>query len=146
MTGPGGRVLAIDPGRVRMGVAVSDPMGIIAQALPALVSEGHERDLAALAEIVRDREISLIVVGSPHNMDGGPGPMTVFAEKLAAALAGRTGLPVVLWDERLSSVQAERVLLEADVGRRERKKHRDGLAAVLILQAYLDRRSLPDPA
>lgn len=136
-----GRVLAIDPGRVRMGLAMSDPLGVLAQGLPTLASLGRRRDLEALEILVREKEIAEIVVGHPLQMDGSSGEMTVFAERLAEDLRGRTGLPVILWDERLSSVEAERMLIERNVRREDRRGLRDRLSASLILQGFLDSRS-----
>ena len=138
---PAGRILAIDPGRVRMGLAISDPLGIIARGLPTLDSKGRARDLEALEAVIRDENVAEIVVGCPRNMDGSSGSMTQFAEKLAADLGERTGLRVSLWDERLSTVEAERTLIEGDVRRESRRDKRDQIAAVLILQGYLDLRS-----
>jgi putative Holliday junction resolvase len=137
-----GRVLAIDPGRVRFGLAVSDPLGIVAQGLPTLTSSGRRKDLEALEVLVREREIAEIVVGRPLGMDGTRGEMTEFAERLAADLGERTGLPVTFWDERLSSAEAERTLIMGNVRREDRKGLRDRVAASLILQGFLDCRSL----
>ena len=137
---PTGRILAIDPGRVRIGLAVSDPMGIVAQGLPTLRSAGRRLDLEALKSIVAEREIAEIVVGCPREMSGASGPMTEFALRLAEDLRQATGLPVHEWDERLSSAQAERALIEGDVRREDRRAKRDQVAAVLILQGFLDSR------
>ena len=136
-----GRILAIDPGRVRIGLAKSDPLGIVAQGLPTLESSGRRKDLDALEALVREHEIVEIVVGRPVGMDGARGEMTAFAEQLAEALHGRTGLPVRLWDERLTSAEAERTLIAANVRREERRGLRDRLAASLILQGFLDARA-----
>ena len=141
MSPPVGRVLAIDPGRVRIGLAMSDPMGIVANGLPTLESAGRRRDLDALDALVREHEIAEIVVGRPLGLDGGRGQMTDFAERLAEDLRVRTGLPVRLWDERLSSAEAERALIAGNVRREDRKGLRDRVAAALILQGFLDARS-----
>lgn len=141
MSAPPGRILAIDPGRVRMGLAVSDPMGILARGLPTLESAGRRKDLEALEAIVRENEVAEIVVGHPLSMDGSRGQMTDFAERLAEDLRERTGLPVSLWDERLSSVEAERSLIARNVRREDRKGMRDRVAAALILQGFLDSRA-----
>jgi putative Holliday junction resolvase len=145
MTLPVGRILAIDPGRVRIGLAVSDPLGLVAQPLQTLQSGGRKKDLDALQKLVEEREIVEIVIGCPLNMDGSRGQMTEFAEKLAEDLRERMGIHVTLWDERLSSAQAERALLLGDVRREDRRKLRDRVAAVLILQGFLDWRSLELP-
>lgn len=136
-----GRVLAIDPGRVRLGIAVSDPLGILAQALPPLPFIGREKTVSSIAALVSEKEIVEIVVGHPLNLDGTRGKMTDFAEGLAEELRTKTGLPVRLWDERLSSAEAERALIHGDVRREDRNKLRDGIAAALILQGFLDWRS-----
>ena len=136
-----GRILAIDPGRVRIGLAISDPSGMLASGLDTLISKGRRQDLEALVALVREREVAEIVVGCPRNMDGSSGNMTEFAERLAAELGEATGLPVRLWDERLSSAQAERALIQGDVRREDRREKRDRVAAILILQGYLDWRS-----
>jgi putative Holliday junction resolvase len=143
-----GRILAIDPGRVRHGLAMSDPLGIFAQGLPTLESSGRRKDLEAFDALVREHEVAEIVVGHPLSMDGSRGQMTDFAERLAEDLRERTGLPVRLWDERLSSVEAERTLIARNVRREDRKGLRDRVAASLILQGFLDSRSsaLPDEA
>jgi len=142
MSLPAGRILAIDPGRVRIGLAVSDPLGVVAQPLPTLQSGGRKKDLDALQALVEERGIAEIVMGCPLNMDGSRSEMTEFAEKLAEEVRERTGIPVRLWDERLSSVQAERALIQGDVRREDRRQIRDRVAAVLILQGFLDWRSL----
>ncbi len=136
-----GRILAIDPGRVRIGLALSDPSGMLASGLDTLISKGRRQDLEALVALAREREVAEIVVGCPRNMDGSSGNMTEFAERLAAELGEATGLPVRLWDERLSSAQAERALIQGDVRREDRREKRDRVAAILILQGYLDWRS-----
>ena len=141
---PGGRVLAIDPGRVRIGLAVSDPTGIVAQGLPTLLSRGRANDMDSLVALVRDREIAEIVVGCPRNLDGSEAAMTSFAERLAEELRKTTGLCVSLWDERMTSAQAERTLLSGNVRRVARRRHRDQLAAVLILEGFLDWSRLQD--
>jgi len=136
-----GRVLAIDPGRVRVGLALSDPTGLLASGLDTLRSKGRRQDLEALMTIVREREVVEIVVGCPRNLDGSPGAMTEFAERMAEDLRQASGLPVRLWDERLSSLQAERALIEGNMRRDDRREVRDRVAAILILQGYLDWRS-----
>jgi len=138
---PPGRILAIDPGRVRFGLALSDPLGIVAQGLPTYESAGRRKDLEAFEALVREHEVAEILMGRPLQMDGTPGPMTEFAEKLAADLRDKTGLPVRLWDERLSSAEAERTLIAGNVRRENRKGLRDRVAASLILQGFLDARS-----
>lgn len=137
------RVLGIDPGEVRIGTALSDPLGIIAQ--PHSVIDRREADPhVEIARIVDEYEVSVIVVGLPTNLDGTEGVSANRARSLADALAEAVDVPVVLWDERFTSVQAERSLIEAGVRRSERKEARDKVAAALLLQGYLDRTS-PEP-
>lgn len=135
-----GRTLAVDLGARRIGLAVSDPLGITAQGLPSL--ERRRDGIAQVLEVCREWGVGSVVVGLPLNMNGTKGPAAVAAETFAAALAARGGLPVVVWDERLSSVSAERVLIEAGVGRDKRRKRGlvDRGAATIFLQTYLDLR------
>lgn len=133
------RILAVDPGRRRLGLAVTDPLGVTAQGLPSL--ERRRDPVAQVVETCREWEAGLVVVGLPLNMDGSRGPAAIEAESFAAELGRRSGLPVVLQDERLTSVSANRVLIEAGVRRDKRRKGGlvDRAAAALILQAYLGR-------
>ena len=134
------RVLALDPGRRRVGVAVSDPLGHTAQPLAVLVPDGEDALLAQLDELCRELEVEVIVVGLPLNLDGSAGPEAERARRLARRLRERLGRTVVEWDERLSTAAAERLLLDADLSRARRRHLRDKVAAAVILQAYLDRR------
>ncbi len=133
------RILAVDPGRRRLGLAVTDPLGVTAQGLPSL--ERRRDPVAQVMETCREWEAGLVVVGLPLNMDGSRGPAAIEAEGFAAELGRRSGLPVVLQDERLTSVTANRVLIEAGVRRDKRRKGGlvDRAAATLILQAYLEK-------
>ena len=132
-----GRVLALDPGTRRVGVAVSDPLGITAQ--PHSVLDAEDPDL--MGQIVRlgaDLGVERIVVGLPVSLNGTEGPAAATARTFAAAVAGATGLPVDLADERFTSVSAERVLVAAGLSGRRRRAVRDRVAAAVLLQAYLD--------
>jgi putative holliday junction resolvase len=131
------RVLAIDYGRVRLGLALSDEEGVLATPLPALARS--PRDLTQILELTRQRSVSRIVVGLPLLMDGRVGTMAEEARAFARQVEDSTSLPVDLLDERWTSAEAERAMLEGNLSRERRKELRDGLAAVLILQAYLDR-------
>jgi putative Holliday junction resolvase len=135
------RILGIDYGEKRIGLAISDPLLITAQGMPTLVRKGGESDLQAIRNIVEERNVSGIVIGLPRRMDGTLGTQARRVEDFAARLAEITGLPVDTWDERLTTVAAERALLEGDVRRKKRRGLRDRLAAVLILQGWLDRRA-----
>lgn len=134
---PVGRVLAIDYGTRRIGLAVSDPLGITAQPLPARLREGNKKDVEAIAAVAAEREVARIVFGLPLHMSGDEGKMAEAARKFVALLVERTGLPADPYDERLSSVAVERHLIDAGVSREKRKEVRDSLSAVLILQGYL---------
>lgn len=136
------RLMGVDYGEAVIGLAVSDETGQIAQGLSALRRRGGGGDLDAIADLARGREVAAIVVGHPRNMDGSIGPSAQAAEAFARALGDRTGLPVHLWDERLSTRQAERVMIEAGVRRARRRAALDVAAAILILQGFLDHRAL----
>jgi putative Holliday junction resolvase len=139
-----GRVLAIDLGQARLGLAVSDPLGITAQPLGTVERSASPRiDLARIAALVAEREVTTVVVGLPLQMSGKEGLQAAGAREFAARLAARLarGVDVRLWDERLTTVEAERLLVAADVRRSRRKHVVDTVAAVLILQSFLDARS-----
>lgn len=133
-----GRVLAIDPGTRRIGVAISDPTGTIAQPLLALPAEPAATLVQRLADLARRQEAGRLVVGLPRRMDGGLGPEARSARALADELRRTTGLEVALVDERLTSVAAERALLSGGASRARRRQLSDQVAAALILQTYLD--------
>jgi putative Holliday junction resolvase len=136
------RILGIDYGRVRLGLALSDPDGILASPLPTLARSRRAReDLDPIARLAREHGVARIVVGLPLLMDGTNGTMANEAKAFADQVARRTRLPVDLFDERLTSSEAERAMLEGNLSRERRRELRDGLAAVLILQAYLETRS-----
>lgn len=138
------RILGIDYGTRRLGLAISDEDETLASPLPMLRrSRSHNRDLMALRSLIRGRGIGLIIVGLPLNMDGSCGDMARNAESFAEELRKRTRLPVTCCDERQTTQEAERVLLEADLSRKRRKEVRDSLAATFILQAYLEDRRGP---
>ncbi len=128
------RTLGIDYGRARLGLAVTDAEGIVARPLPALRRSSH--DLKDIAALIRENAVCRIVVGLPLHMDGTEGEMAGEARAFAARVAESTGLGVDLFDERWTSAEAERAMLEGDLSRRRRKELRDGLSAVLLLQAY----------
>jgi len=134
------RALGLDIGSKRIGVAISDQSGMIAQALETIVSAGSERDLRRLLEIVRDYDVTEIVIGVPYNMDGSEGPQVEKVRKFKDLISTNIDVPVYEWDERLTTVAAERALLEADMSRAKRRKVIDKVAAALILQGHLDRR------
>ena len=132
------RILALDLGKKRIGLAISDPLGITAQGLPNLVRSNKRADLAALGQLAREREVGLVLMGNPINMRGGEGRQSAWVREFAAALETRTGLPVKLWDERLTSVEAGRVLRASGISIEKRAAAVDRLSAVILLQSYLD--------
>ena len=134
------RILALDVGEKRIGLAVSDPLGITAQGLEVLTRKNREADLARLVEVAREWGVQKIVVGMPRHMDGRLGSAAPKILELAQSLGEALGVEVVPWEERLTTVEAERVLIQADVSRKRRRQVVDQLAAVLILQNYLDHR------
>jgi putative holliday junction resolvase len=132
------RILALDLGKRRIGLAVSDPLGITAQGLPNIVRSNKRTDLAALDELVREREIGLFLMGNPINMGGKEGRQSGWVREFAAALEAHTRVPVRFWDERLTSVEAGRVLRESGISIAKRAAAVDRLSAVILLQSYLD--------
>lgn len=136
--------MGLDIGTRTIGVAISDELGIAAHGLKTIRRKSMEEDLKEIATIIRELEIDKIVVGLPKNMDGTLGRQAEIVLKWIEALKDKILVPVETWDERLSTVGASRVLLEADLSRRKRKKVIDKLAAVLILQGYLEQRRRTD--
>jgi putative Holliday junction resolvase len=132
------RILALDHGTKRIGVAVSDEMKMIATPLEYIEAEPFAKFLERLKEIIRDKEVELIVVGLPRNMDGSYGPAALKVREFVAVLKDAIVTPIRTWDERLTSVQANRFLIEADVRRSKRKEKVDQTAAAILLQSYLD--------
>lgn len=133
-----GRVLGLDMGEKRIGVAVSDPLGITAQGLEVWIRRNRQADLDHLLQVARDYQVTQIVVGLPLHMDGRPGDAASDILEFVGALGETLRVGVIPWDERLTTAAAERVLIQADVSRRRRRQVVDQLAAVLILQSYLD--------
>ena len=123
-----------------MGLAVSDELRITAQPLPTWRRRGHQADLAHLERAVKDWEVNEVVVGFPKHLAGKVGRSAEKAERFAEQLERALSVPVILWDERYSTVAAERTLIEAGVNRERRRQVRDSVAALLILQSYLDHR------
>jgi putative pre-16S rRNA nuclease len=134
------RLLGLDVGSKTIGLAVSDPLGITAQGLTTLRRKNKRTDFEHLAEIVRQYAISEIVVGYPLRMSGLEGTQAEKMQLFAEELRRKFGLPVHLWDERLTSAEANRLLRESEMSIRRRGEVVDRLAAVLILQGFLDRR------
>jgi putative holliday junction resolvase len=134
------RTMGLDVGSKTVGIALSDAFGWTAQGLETLKINEEENvfGFEELGKIIKEHEVSKIVVGLPKNMNGTIGPRGEASQFYARELEERFGIPVILWDERLTTVAAERVLLEADVSRKKRKKVIDKMAAMMILQGYLN--------
>ena len=134
------RLMGLDVGDRRIGVALSDEGAIIASPHSTIERRGEKKDVLQLAEMARREEVSEILVGMPFSLDGSMGPQAEKVGRFVEALRGATAIPVTTWDERLTTVSAERALLEADVSRAKRRLVIDRVAAALILQSYLDAR------
>lgn len=132
------RILALDHGTRRIGVAVSDELRIIAQPLEYIPAEPFVDFVKRLKEILRDKEVELILIGMPRNMDGSYGPAAQKVQEFIAALKHEIPVPFKALDERLTTVQAQRSLLQANVRRNQRKEKVDKTAAAILLQSYLD--------
>jgi len=132
------RVLAIDPGSVRLGLALSDPSGTIAQPLSVLSRRSEAEDLKALVDLVARYDVEAIVIGLPRLMDGRLETAAHDAQRFGARVEQATGRPVAYWDERLTTVAAERYLIEQGKRRSKRRQEVDRMAATLLLQGYLD--------
>jgi len=135
------RILALDVGSRTIGLAVSDPLGITAQGLPTIRRKNKRADFEALGQVLRQYAVREIVVGYPLRMSGSASAQSEKMSAFAEELRGRFGLRVHLWDERLTSAQANRLLRETDMSIRRRAQVVDRLAATLILQGFLDYRS-----
>ena len=134
-----GRIMGLDIGDKTIGVAVSDLMGLTAQGVTTIKMVGNKKDIEAIKQIIAEKQVNKIVSGLPKNMNGTVGPQGENVQKFCELLKEETNLPIEFWDERLSTVAAERSLIEGNVRRENRKKVIDMLAAVIILQGYLDR-------
>lgn len=138
------RIMGLDYGSKTVGVAVSDPLYITAQGVEIIrrEKENHLRKtLARIEELILQYEVEEIVLGYPKNMNDTVGPRAKLSEELADTLTRRTGLKVTLWDERLTTVEADEIMIEAGVRREDRKKYVDQIAATIILQSFLDDRA-----
>jgi putative Holliday junction resolvase len=134
------RYLGLDVGDARIGVALSDETGTLASGLPTLRRAGPRKDVKAVAALVRERGVGVVVVGVPWRLDGTAGPQAEKVMGFVESLRRAVHVPVESWDERLTTVAADELLAEAGVRRRDRKERIDRAAAVLILQGYLDSR------
>ncbi|MED1917134.1 Holliday junction resolvase RuvX [Brevibacillus brevis] len=135
------RLMGLDVGDKTIGVAVSDELGWTAQGVETIKRQSKEKDFARLSELVSQYQIGAFVVGLPKNMNGTIGPRAEMCQAFGKLLEERTSLPVHMWDERLTTMAAERMLISADVSRQKRKTVIDKMAATLILQGYMDAKS-----
>jgi len=141
-----GRLLALDVGARRIGLAVSDLLGVTAQGLPTLQRKNKRTDLAELERVIREQGVVEVVVGYPLRMSGTEGAQAEKISEFAEDIRKRFGIPVHLWDERLTSAEANRLLRETDMSIRRRAEVVDQMAAVLILQSFMDARENLRPA
>ena len=132
------RWLSLDLGKVRIGVALSDPLGLIAQPLLVLKSAGTQQDIIAIGKLVNEHEVTQVIVGLPFNMDGTESSTTQKVRDFTEKLLKRLSVPVYYVDERLTSKQAERLMIEGNVRRDDRRQKIDKVAAALILQSALE--------
>lgn len=132
------RILALDLGKKRIGLAISDPLRITAQGLPNLIRINKRADLAALESLIKEREVGLILLGNPINMSGSEGRQSGWVREFGDELEQWTGLPVKYWDERLTSVEAGRVLRASGISIEKRAAVVNRLSAMILLQSYLD--------
>ncbi len=132
------RILALDHGTKRIGVAVSDETKTIAQPLEYIPAEPFGAFLERLKVLLRDKEVDLILIGQPRNMDGSYGPAAQKVETFVGVLKTAITVPIKMWDERLTSKMANRILIQGNVRREQRKEKVDKMAAAILLQSYLD--------
>ena len=139
------RVMGLDYGSKTVGVAISDTLGLTAQGVETIWRKQENKlrqTLARIEELISEYQVERIILGYPKNMNNTIGERALKSLEFKEKLEGRTGLPVVMWDERLTTAEAERTLMETGVRRENRKQYLDQMAAVLILQGYLDRISM----
>src|SRR6266403_4608017 len=132
------RILAIDHGSKRIGIAISDELQMIAQPMEYILADPFADFLLRLKQILQEKEVELILVGMPRNMNGSYGTAALKVEEFVAALKSAVPVPIKTWDERLTSAQANRILIAGNVRRDKRKQKVDKMAAAILLQSYLD--------
>ena len=138
-----GRVLALDLGKRRIGLALSDELGITAQGLETLHRTRLREDLEKLKQLIRDKNVSMILMGNPVHMSGQEGRQSDYSREFAERLHAVSGVDVKLWDERLTTVEAQRVLRESGISLQKRTQAVDRLSAVILLESYLDSQRQP---
>ncbi|MHB9008349.1 MAG: Holliday junction resolvase RuvX [Limisphaerales bacterium] len=132
------RILALDHGTVRIGVALSDELKMIASPIEYIPAEPFAGVLDRLKNMIREKEVEMVLIGLPRNMDGSYGPAALKVQEFVAVLREALTVPIKTWDERLTSAQANRFLIEGNVRRDKRKEKVDKMAAAILLQSYLD--------
>jgi len=141
------RIMGLDFGSKTVGVAVSDPLGITAQGVEIIRRKSQNKlrqTLARIEELIGEYDVNELVLGFPKNMNGTEGERCERTREFKELLEKRTGLPVALWDERLTTVAADRAMMEKGMGRYERKEYVDEIAAIFILQGYMDARKMSE--
>ena len=137
------RILAIDHGSKRMGIAVSDELKMLAHPLEFVPAEPFAKFLDRLKQLAQEKEVELVLVGMPRNMNGSYGPAALKVQDFVSALKTALTVPIQTWDERLTSAQANRFLIQGNVRRQDRKQKVDKMAAAILLQSYLDSLAVP---
>jgi putative Holliday junction resolvase len=137
-----GRVLALDLGKRRIGLALSDELRLTAQGLETMLRTNIREDLARLSGLASERNVSVIVIGNPLHMSGHEGRQAEHARDFGGRLQAASSIPVEFWDERLTTVEAQRVLRQSGISSEKRAKAVDRLAAVILLESYLDSRRI----
>ena len=132
------RILALDHGTKRIGIAVSDELKMIATPLEFIAAEPFAEFLKRFKEIIHEKEVGLLLIGLPRNMDGSYGPAALKVQEFIAVLKDKIAVPIQTWDERLTSAQAQRFLIQGGMRREKRKQKVDQTAAAILLQSYLD--------
>lgn len=134
------RILALDVGNKRIGVALSDELNILAQPLYTIHRKGLERDIQEIVNIIKEKNVGTVIVGLPKNMDGTVGFQGEKTQKFAEILTQNIEIPLIMWDERLTTISARRIMIENDVKQKDKKNLVDTVAAVVILENYLNSR------
>lgn len=134
--------MALDVGNKRIGVALSDELQILAQPLYTIHRKGIERDIEEIVKIINDNDVEEVIVGLPKNMDGTTGFQGEKTIKFAEILKQSTDRPVIMWDERMTTISARRIMIENDVKQKDKKNLVDTIAAVVILETYLSRKNM----
>ena len=137
-----GRVLALDLGKRRIGLAMSDELGLTAQGLETLERTNIREDLGKLSQLIAEKNVSLVLMGQPLHMSGHEGRQSEYTRDFAGRLQKATGVAIQFWDERLTTVEAQRVLRQSGIGIQKRAQAVDRLAAVILLESYLDSLNL----